>query len=152
MNYISATAGEEWHLRATQLLGADRWREQKVLAFVIFIFIRPASDHVFIDLSLTHWLYGWLMLLKLDWCGFGCWIYQPKTCWCWRWWPVHLAIFPNYQLFIIILSTVTPGGEREKAKKNDRFRYKRSSHFYSAGKVRCNDPLLLFVSKSTLRY
>ena len=28
VNYISATAGEEWHLRATQLLGADRWREQ----------------------------------------------------------------------------------------------------------------------------
>ena len=65
MNYISATAGEEWYLRATQLLGADRWREQKGLAFVIFIFIRPVSYHVCIDLSLTHWLYGWLMFWNL---------------------------------------------------------------------------------------
>ena len=52
--YICATAGEEWHLRATKLLGADRWREQKGLAFVIFILIRPTSYHVCIDLSLTH--------------------------------------------------------------------------------------------------
>ena len=52
------------------------------------------------------------------------------------------------QLLMNRLTVNNSGGKREKAKKNDCFRDKRSSHVYSAGKVRCNDPLLLFISKS----